>query len=66
MILTEAADTQIMTSYAHTAEDKYGNPLPKAHWQLLKDHLRRVAGLAKEYRLGLGLRTDATLAGLLH
>ena len=45
--LSEVAYAQNVRFYAHTAEDKYGNPLPKAHWQLLKDHLRQVAGLAK-------------------
>ena len=66
MILSEAAYTQNMTFYAHTAEDKYGNPLPKAHWQLLKDHLGQVAGLAKRCASSMGLQAEATLAGLLH
>ena len=55
-----------MKFYAHTAEDQDGNRLPKAAWQLLKDHLRQVAELAKGFASPLALGTEATLAGLLH
>jgi CRISPR-associated endonuclease/helicase Cas3 len=52
--------------YAHTAEDQDGNRLPKAAWQLLKDHLRQVAELANGFAAPLSLESEATLAGLLH
>ena len=55
-----------MKFYAHTAEDENGNRLPKAAWQLLKDHLLQVAELAKGFASALRLETEAFLAGLLH
>jgi len=57
-----------MTYYAHTAHDKSGNPLPESSgkWQLLKDHLRNVGKLAKQFAEPLGLAEEAQLAGLLH
>ena len=56
----------LMKFYAHTAEDENGKRLPKADWQLLKDHLRQVAELAKGFASALGLETEAFLAGQLH
>lgn len=55
-----------MNFYAHTAEDENGQRLPKSDWQLLKEHLRHVAALAKDFASPLRLETEATLAGLLH
>jgi hypothetical protein len=52
--------------YAHTAEDGQGRRLPSEHWQLLRDHLRQVAELAKGFARPLGLEAEAELAGLLH
>jgi hypothetical protein len=49
--------------YAHTAEDGEGRRLPPEHWQLLKDHLRQVADLAKRFAGPLGLEKEAELAG---
>ncbi len=56
----------LMKFYAHTADDGNGKRLPKADWQLLKDHLRQVADLARDFASALGLETEAFLAGLLH
>ena len=56
-----------MSFYAHTAEDENGKRLPDgSHWQLLKDHLRAVSLLAKQFARPLGLEAEAELAGLLH
>jgi CRISPR-associated endonuclease/helicase Cas3 len=55
-----------MKFYAHTAEDEHGKRLPKASWQLLKDHLLQVAELAKRFASLMDLTTEAFLAGLLH
>ncbi len=55
-----------MTCYAHTAEDENGKTLPDSEWQLLRDHLREVANLAKGFAAPLGLAAEAELAGLLH
>ncbi len=55
-----------MKFFAHTAEDDEGNRLPEDKWQLLSEHLRNVALLAKEFGTPLGFGTEAELAGLLH
>ena len=55
-----------MNFYAHTAQDQNANRLPKSDWQLLKDHLRQVAELAKTFASPLRLENEAFLAGLLH
>ena len=55
-----------MTFYAHTAEDEEGRRLPEEHWQPLRDHLRNVACLAREFAAPLGLAAAAELAGWLH
>jgi CRISPR-associated endonuclease/helicase Cas3 len=52
--------------YAHTAEDEDGKRLPESDWQLLKDHLCRVAALAAQFAAPLGSASEAELAGLLH
>ena len=55
-----------MTYYGHTADDNAGRRLPEGHWQLLREHLRNVARLAKQFAEPLGLAEEAELAGLLH
>ena len=56
-----------MTYYAHTAEKSDGSRDPDVRqWQLLRDHLRNVAALAKQFGAPLGLADEAELAGLLH
>lgn len=55
-----------MNFYAHTAEDQDGKRLPRSDWQLLKNHLRQVAELAKCFASPLTIATEASLAGLLH
>lgn len=53
--------------YAHTAILPDGRPDPDVRvWQPLKDHLRKVADLAKHFAGPLGLADEAELAGLLH
>ncbi len=52
--------------YAHTAEGPDGKRLDETHWQLLGDHLRAVADLARDFARPLGLAEEAELAGLLH
>ena len=55
-----------MSYYAHTADGLDGKPAGAEHWQLLKDHLRNVASLARHFAEPLGLAEEAELAGLLH
>ena len=55
-----------MTYYGHTADGPDGKPTGVAQWQLLKDHLRNVASLARRFAEPLGLAKEAELAGLLH
>ena len=56
-----------MTFYAHTAEDEQGKRLSdESQWQLLKDHLRAVAWLAKSFACPMEMAAEAELAGLLH
>lgn len=55
-----------MIYYAHTADGPDGKPAEVEHWQLLKDHLRNVASLARRFAEPLGLAKEAELAGLLH
>jgi CRISPR-associated endonuclease/helicase Cas3 len=59
-----------MIYYAHTAEDEEGRRLPpeSGKWQLLRDHLRNVATLAKKFAapMGSAAAAEAYLAGLLH
>ena len=57
-----------MKFYAHTAQDKDGNPLPESsgNWQPLNVHLPNVADLAKHFAEPLGLAAEAELAGSLH
>ena len=43
-----------MNFYAQTAEDEDGNRLPEFDWQLLGEHLRNVASLAKQFAAPLG------------
>lgn len=56
-----------MNYYAHTAELADGSRDPETkHWQLLGDHLRNVASLAKDFATPLGMEEEAELSGLLH
>ncbi len=55
-----------MNFYAHTDEDEQGKQLPDCEWQLLKDHLRQVAELAREFAIPFGLEEEASVAGRLH
>lgn len=57
-----------MIFYARTADDERGNPLSEnsGHWQPLSAHLRRVAGLARQFATPLSLADEAQLAGVLH
>jgi CRISPR-associated endonuclease Cas3-HD len=53
--------------YAHTATLPDGTNDPNTeHWQLLSDHLRKVADLAEEFADPFGMAAEAKLAGLLH
>jgi CRISPR-associated endonuclease/helicase Cas3 len=67
VVPAENAKGRALNYYAHTAEDAEGHRLPdESRWQLLKHHLRAVAGLAKEFARPLDLEAAAELAGLLH
>lgn len=56
-----------MNYYAHTADGPDGQPDPdESRWQLLRDHLRNVAALARRFGEFLGLADAAELAGWLH
>src|SRR5258708_837035 len=55
-----------MKYYAHTAENESGQRLPEHQWQVLREHLRNVGGLASGFARPLGLATEAEIAGLLH
>lgn len=56
-----------MTYYAHTATLPDGTRDPdKSKWQLLADHLRKVADLAAKFAAPFGAGEEARLAGLLH
>jgi CRISPR-associated endonuclease/helicase Cas3 len=53
--------------YAHTAKLPDGRQDPdERNWQLLSEHLRNVAQLAKQFAAPLSLSSEAELAGLLH
>ncbi len=52
-----------MNYFAHTVEDDQGRRLTdESRWQLLRDHLRTVASLAKEFGRPLGLEAEAGFA----
>ena len=56
-----------MNYYAHTAEMPAGERDPdKSRWQPLSEHLRNVAGKARDFADPLGFAEVAKLAGLLH
>lgn len=55
-----------MAYFAHTACADDGKPAGIEHWQLLSDHLLKVARLARHFAEPLGLADEAELAGLLH
>ena len=55
-----------MNYYAHTADGPDGKPAGVEQWQLLKDHLRNVASLARSLAEPLDLAAEAELTGLLH
>jgi len=56
-----------MKFYAHTAAGPDGKPDPdESRWQLLRDHLRNVATLARTFAEPLRLGDAAALAGWLH
>ncbi len=54
-----------MEYYGHTADDPDGQRLPVARWQLLREHLRNVATLAKRFGELLGIAPEAERRGLL-
>lgn len=56
-----------MIHYAHTPTKPDGSNDPdESKWQLLRDHLRNVAGLATNFAAPFGASEEARLAGLLH
>jgi len=55
-----------MEYYGHTADGPDGQRLLESQWQLLRDHLRNVAQLAKQFAEPLQLEKEAEIAGLLH
>lgn len=56
-----------MNYYAHTAETATGERDPdRSRWQPLSEHLRNVAGKARDFAEPLGFADVAKLAGLLH
>jgi len=56
-----------MTYFAHTAHGLDGRPdKDRERWQSLRDHLRGVARLARDFATPLGLGDEAEMAGLLH
>lgn len=58
--------TSVMTYYAHTKVAPGGLVADEREWQPLRDHLNRVATLAKRFAAPIGFPADAELAGWLH
>lgn len=55
-----------MVYYAHTKTAPDGSVAGEQEWQPLRDHLSRVANLARQFAIPLGFPVEAELAGLLH
>lgn len=56
-----------MEFYAHTAQGPDGKQLlDRKRWQLLREHLSRVADLARTFAVPLNLSVEAEMVGLLH
>ena len=52
--------------YAHSAQDKLGNPLPYEHWQTLQNHATNVGNLAAAFAQIFGADEIACYTGQLH
>lgn len=57
---------QFKPFYAHSAQDKLGNPLPYEHWQTLQNHATNVGNLAAAFAQIFGADEIACYTGQLH
>ncbi|WP_308570885.1 CRISPR-associated helicase Cas3' [uncultured Haemophilus sp.] len=57
---------QFKPFYAHSAQDKLGNPLPYEHWQTLQSHASNVVNLAAAFAQIFGADEIACYTGQLH
>ena len=63
---TSSCYIQTQSYYAHSAQDKLGNPLPYEHWQTLQNHATNVGNLAAAFAQVFGADEIACYIGLLH
>ena len=63
---TSSCYIQTQSYYAHSAQDKLGNPLPYEHWQTLQNHATNVGNLAAAFAQIFGADEIACYTGQLH
>ena len=63
---TSSCYIQTQSYYAHSAQDKLGNPLLYEHWQTLQNHATNVGNLAAAFAQIFGADEIACYTGQLH
>ena len=56
----------MITYYAHSAQDEFGNLLPYEHWQTLQSHSVNVGEMAAEFARVFGAQEIACQTGKFH